>query len=378
MKTPEISDGTLCDLSDSSPHLPTSLCPEETTKPASLPSIALKGLFVLAIFYTLKLASSFFVPLVLAILLKFLFASVIRGMGRFHVPPPVGAAIVVLGLLSALGFSVYQLAAPAGEWMAKLPQTARQIEGKLQVFKKSVQEVAKAGEEVDRLTNLSGPERIQRVEVRKPSLGETLLAPTQDFLVSGGVLIILLFFLLASEDLFLRKVIAVFPHLREKKIAVEITRQIELDVSGYLLAITVNNALFGTAVGIAMFFLGLPNPVLWGVMAGLLHYVPFLGALMGISIVTLVALVTLESTSTILLVPTIYFALNLLEEYVVLPVVIGRRLMLNSVIVLLWLVFWAWLWGVPGALMAVPLLAIVKIVADHLEPLASLAEFIGP
>ena len=377
MRTPEISDFALSEAGSPSGQLADIARREERAEPVSLPSIAFKGLFVLAIFYTLKLASSFFVPLVLAILLKFLFASVIRGMGRFHIPPPIGAAIVILGLLSALGFGVYQLAAPAGEWMTKLPQTARQIEGKLKVFKKSVQEVAKAGEEVDRLTNLSGPERIQRVEVRKPSLGETLLAPTQDFLVSGGVLIILLFFLLASEDLFLRKVIAVLPHLREKKIAVEITRQIELDVSGYLLAITVNNALFGTAVGIAMFFLGLPNPLLWGVMAGLLHYVPFLGALMGISIVTLVALVTLESTSTILLVPAIYFALNLLEEYVVLPVVIGRRLMLNSVIVLLWLVFWAWLWGIPGALMAVPLLAIVKIVADHLDPLASLADFIG-
>jgi predicted PurR-regulated permease PerM len=227
------------------------------------------------------------------------------------------------------------------------------------------------------LTNLGGKEKIQRVEVRKPSLGETLLGPTQDFLVSAGVLVILLFFLLASEDLFLRKVIAVLPHLREKKIAVEITRQIELDVSSYLLTITLINALFGTAVGLAMFFLGMPNPVLWGVMAGLLHFIPFLGAIVGISIVTLVALVTLDSTSTILLVPLIYFALNLLEEYVVLPVVIGRRLMLNSVIVLLWLVFWAWLWGIPGALMAVPLLAIVKIVADHLDPLASLAEFIG-
>lgn len=378
MKTPEISDSTLSDLGDSSAQLADVGLPEETSKPVSLPSIAVKGLFVLAIFYTLKLASSFFVPLVLAILLKFLFASVIRGMGRFHVPPPVGAAIVVLGLLSALGFSVYQLAAPAGEWMAKLPQTARQIEGKLKVFKKSVQEVAKAGEEVDRLTNLSGPERIQRVEVRKPSLGETLLGPTQNFLVSAGVLVILLFFLLASEDLFLRKLVTVLPHLREKKLAVEITRQIELDVSAYLLTITLINTFFGTAVGLAMFFLGMPNPVLWGMMAGLLHFIPFLGAVVGISIVTLVALVTLETMSTILLVPTIYFALNLLEEYVVLPVVIGRRLMLNSVIVLLWLVFWAWLWGVPGALMAVPLLAIVKIVADHLEPLASLAEFIGP
>ena len=378
MRTPEISDGALTKAGSPLGQLADLARPEERAGPVSLPSIALKGLFVLAIFYTLKLASSFFVPLVLAILLKFLFASVIRGMGRFHVPPPVSAAIVVLGLLSALGFSVYQLAAPAREWMAKLPQTARQIEGKLADLKRSVREVSKAGEEVDRLTNLAGKEKIQRVEVRKPSLGETLLGPTQDFLVSAGVLVILLFFLLASEDLFLRKLVAVLPHLREKKLAVEITRQIELDVSAYLLTITLINALFGTAVGFAMFSLGMPNPVLWGVMAGLLHFIPFLGAIVGISIVTLVALVTLESTSTILLVPLIYFALNLLEEYVVLPVVIGRRLMLNSVIVLLWLVFWAWLWGVPGALMAVPLLAIVKIVADHLEPLASLAEFIGP
>jgi predicted PurR-regulated permease PerM len=195
--------------------------------------------------------------------------------------------------------------------------------------------------------------------------------------VSAGVLVILLFFLLASGDLFLRKLVAVLPRLEEKKLAVEITRRIELDVSAYLLAITLVNALFGTTVAIAMFFLGLPNPVLWGVMAGLLHFIPFLGAVVGISIVTLVALVTLESTATILLVPTIYFALNLLEEYVVLPVVIGRRLMLNAVVVLLWLLFWAWLWGVPGALMAVPLLAIVKIVADHFDPLSSLAEFIG-
>ncbi|MEA2659693.1 MAG: hypothetical protein QOF64_2289 [Candidatus Binatota bacterium] len=377
MRTPEISDGTLSKAGSPLGQLADLARPEKRAGQVSLPSIALNGLFVLAIFYTLKLASSFFVPLVLAILLKFLFASVIRAMERFHIPTPVGAAFVILGLLSTLGFGVYQLAGPTREWMVKLPQTARQIEGKLQDLKKSVREVSKAGEEVDRLTNLGGKEQIQRVEVRKPSLGETLLGPTQDFLVSAGVLVILLFFLLASGDLFLRKLIAVLPRLEEKKLAVEITRRIELDVSAYLLAITLVNALFGTTVAIAMFFLGLPNPVLWGVMAGLLHFIPFLGAVVGISIVTLVALVTLESTATILLVPTIYFALNLLEEYVVLPVVIGRRLMLNAVVVLLWLLFWAWLWGVPGALMAVPLLAIVKIVADHFDPLSSLAEFIG-
>jgi len=377
MRTPEISDGTLSKAGSPLGQLADLARPEERAGTVSLPSIALNGLFVLAIFYTLKLASSFFVPLVLAILLKFLFASVIRAMERLHIPTAVGATLVILGLLSTLGFGVYQLAGPTREWMVKLPQTARQIEGKLQDLKRSVREVSKAGEEVDRLTNLGGKEKIQRVEVRKPSLGETLLGPTQDFLVSAGVLVILLFFLLASGDLFLRKIVAVLPRLEEKKLAVEITRRIELDVSAYLLAITLINALFGTTVAIAMFFLGLPNPVLWGVMAGLLHFIPFLGAVVGISIVTLVALVTLESSATILLVPTIYFALNLLEEYVVLPVVIGRRLMLNAVVVLLWLLFWAWLWGVPGALMAVPLLAIAKIVADHFDPLASLAEFIG-
>jgi len=131
-----------------------------------------------------------------------------------------------------------------------------------------------------------------------------------------------------------------------------------------------------------MFFLSMLNPVLWGVMAGLLHFIPFLGAMVGISVVTLVAAVALDSLGAILLVPATYLALNLLEEAV--PFVIGRRLLLNPVVLFVWLIFWGWLWGVPGALMAVPLLAIVKIVCDHVQPLASLgsifrdAEFHNP
>jgi predicted PurR-regulated permease PerM len=188
--------------------------------------------------------------------------------------------------------------------------------------------------------------------------------------------VVLLFFLLASGDVFLRKLVTVLPRFEDKKAAVEISRQIEHDISTYLLAITVVNAVFGLAVATAMFFLGMPNPLLWGVMAGLLHFIPFLGAVIGISVVTLVAAVTLDGIGAILLVPTAYFSLNIIEEYIVLPLVMGRRLMLNPVVVLIWLIFWTWLWGIPGALMAVPLLAIVKIICDHVEPLAALAEFI--
>ncbi len=340
-------------------------------------SLALSGIFLLLVLYTLKIASAFFVPVVLAILLKFLFASVIRGLARLYIPPPLGAAIVVIAMLGVLGLGIYQIASPAGEWIAKLPQTVRQVERKLKGVRQSVEEMTKATQEVDRLTTLGPADKSPKIEVRRPTLGESLLAPTQEFIVSLGIVIILLYFLLASEDMFLRKIVTVLPNWHEKKIAVDISHQIEQDVSIYLITITAINVLFGLAVGVSMYFLGLPAPHLWGVMAGLLHYIPFLGAVMGISMVTLVAAVSLDSFSEIALVPVVYLSLNLLEEYVLLPHVMGRRLMLNPVIVLLWMIFWAWLWGVPGALMAVPLLAIVKIICDRIEPLAPFGEFIS-
>ena len=127
-----------------------------------------------------------------------------------------------------------------------------------------------------------------------------------------------------------------------------------------------------------MYLLGLPNPPLWGVMAGLLHFIPFLGSLIGISIVTMVAAGTLDSLAMIVLVPAIYLGLNLIQEYLIVPIILGRRLLLNPVAVFLWLIFWGWLWGVPGVLMAVPLLAVLKIVCDHVRQFSAVAEFIGP
>ena len=344
---------------------------------ANLHSVALNGTFLLLVLYTLKIASAFFIPVILAILLKFLFASVIRGLARFYIPPPLGAVVVLVVLLGALGFGIYQVASPAGEWMGKLPQTVRQVERKLKGVRQQVEEVNKATKEVDRLTSLGAGNQSQKVEVRKPTLGESLLAPTQDFIVSLGIVVLLLYFLLASEDTLLRKLVAALPRFHDKKMAVEISHQIEQDISLYLITITTINTLFGLAVGVSMYFLGLPAPHLWGVMAGLLHFIPFLGAVMGISIVTLVALVTLDVINAILLVPIVYLSLNLLEEYVLLPLVLGRRLMLNPVVLLVWMIFWGWLWGVPGALMAVPLLAIVKIICERVEPLAGFGEFIG-
>lgn len=350
----------------------------ERAEAVHIRSFALPGIFLILLLAALKLASEVFVPLAVALVLKILFASVIRGASRLRIPEPVSAAFVLVMFIGGVGFGIYQLALPAAEWMAKLPQSMRQIEVKLRGVKQSVQKLSKAGEEVGKLTDLgSGGEKTQQVEVKRASVGATLLQPTQSFLVGTGLTLVLLYFLLASGDLFLRKLVSVLPSLHDKKLAVEISHQIEHDISNYLLAITVVNIVFGTAIGTAMYFLGLPNPILWGAMAGLLHYIPFLGAMIGISVVTMVALLTLDSLGAVMLVPVSYLALNLLEEYIVLPLVVGRRLLLNPVVIFLWLIFWGWLWGVPGALIAVPLLAILKIICEHVESLSPLAEFLG-
>src|SRR5207247_10669469 len=210
----------------------------------------------------------------------------------------------------------------------------------------------------------------QKVEVKKSSVGEILLGQTQGFLVSGGVMCVLLCFLVASGDRFLRKLVTVLPRFENKKLAVEIFRQIERDISRFLFAVALINAAFGSAVGLSMYFIGLPNALLWGVMAGLLHFIPFLGAIVGISVVTLVALVTMDQFTSILLVPSAYLGLNLLEEYLFFPFLIGRRLLLNPVVIFIWLIFWGWFWGIRGSLMALPLRALFNICCVYLAPLS--------
>ena len=346
-------------------------------EPVHVRSFTLTGIFLLLALYALKIGSDFFVPVILAFLLSFLFAPVVRLLHRLYIPLSLGAALVLFGLIGVLTFGIYQLAAPASGWMAKLPKAAAQLEYRLSNLKQTFREFSKASREVERITKFDTAGTAQQVEVKKSSVGEILLGQTQGFLVSGGVMFVLLFFLLASGDMFLRKLVTVLPRFENKKLAVEISRQIEHDISRYLLTVTLINAVFGSAVGLSMYFIGLPNALLWGVMAGLLHFIPFLGAIVGISVVTLVALVTMDQFTSILLVPSAYLGLNLLEEYLFFPFLIGRRLLLNPVVIFIWLIFWGWLWGIPGALMAVPLLAIFKIVCDHIEPLAAVAEFLG-
>jgi predicted PurR-regulated permease PerM len=177
--------------------------------------------------------------------------------------------------------------------------------------------------------------------------------------------------------MFLRKLIKVLPSLSDKKRAVEIARQIETEISAYLATITVINIILGLAVWGIMSMIGLPNALLWGVLAAVTNYIPYLGALVMIGVLAMVGFVTFDSLGQSLMAPGAFVGLNLLESYFLTPMILGRRLTLNPVVIFLGLTFWGWLWGITGAVLAVPIMVVLKIFCDHSETLAPIGEFLG-
>jgi predicted PurR-regulated permease PerM len=339
-------------------------------------SLAITGLFVLAAFYTLYFAKAFFLPIVLAVLLDFLLSPLIRGLKRARIPEPLSAALVIIALLAAVGSAGYGLIGPAKEWAARLPETMREAEGRLRTLRGPVEQVSKTAEQVEEATKVNQPET-QEVVVKGPSLTERLFGTTQTIVASMIEVIILLYFLLAAGDLFLQKLIKVLPQFRDKKKAVTIARETEASISTYLVTVTLMNLGLGITVAAAMFLLGMPNPILWGALAALVEFVPYLGATALVAVLTLAGLGAFDQVGQALLVPATYLGVNILQSQFIYPLVLGHRLTLNPVAILVGLVFWWWIWGIPGAFLAVPLLATFKIFCDHIEALAPIGEFLG-
>jgi predicted PurR-regulated permease PerM len=339
-------------------------------------SLSITGLFVLASLYTLYFARDFFLPIVVAVLLDFLLSPLIRGLKRARLPEPLGAALVVIALLGTAGVAVYGLIEPAKEWATKLPASMREAEDRLRKLRGPVEQVSKTAEQVEEATKLDEPET-QEVVVKGPSLTERLFGTTQTIVATTIEVIILLYFLLAAGDLFLQKLIKVLPQFRDKKKAVTIARETEASVSTYLVTVTLMNIGLGITVAAVMFLLGMPNPILWGAMAALAEFVPYLGATALIAVLTLAGLVTFDQVGHALLIPAAYLGVNVLQSQFIYPLVLGHRLTLNPVAILVGLVFWWWIWGIPGAFLAVPLLATFKIFCDHIEALAPIGEFLG-
>ncbi|HSA80708.1 MAG TPA: AI-2E family transporter [Geminicoccaceae bacterium] len=354
---------------------------EALEKAIRVRSRMLTGLFTLAVFYTFYFAKAVLIPIALAMLLNLLLAPLVRGLRKYlRLPEGFGAALVLLLGVGIVAGAIYGLSGPTTRWLDELPLAMIDLREKVEELRRPVAEVQEAAQKVENLAQgepKPGEPQPVQVAVQGPGLTQLFLGGAVTFVAASVVMIALLFFLLASGDTLLRQAVSIAPRLSDKRRVVEIARDTEDDISYYLLTISLINAGLGLAVGVMMYVLGMPNAILWGVMAGIFNFVPFLGAVVGIAIVGLVALLTFDQLWSILLPPLSYLVLTSVEAQFVTPALLARRLTLNPVAVFLALIVWTWLWGVAGALLAVPLLATFKICCDHIEPLQPIGTMLG-
>lgn len=340
-------------------------------------SVEITLLTVLALLYTLYISREFLIPIVFALLLNFLLSPLIRLLGRWKISAPAGSALVVIALVAGIGSGAYQLAGPAQRWAMTAPQSFTKAQGKLRSIIRPMEQVSKNMDQAANAVSDQSGKRQQVVIQQGPSLSSRLFGTTQKIVAGMLEIFILLYFLLAGGDLFLQKLIKVLPHFSDKVKAVEIARATEAAVSAYLSTALFVNVAEGAVVALVLWLLGMPNPLLWGALVACLEFVPYLGALAAVVIFTVAGLTTFDQVGRALLVPGSFLAINLLQANLVTPLLLGHRLTLNPVAIFVGLAFFFWIWGVPGAFLAVPLLATFKIFCDHIVSLAAIGEFLG-
>lgn len=338
-------------------------------------TVFLGGLFFLAVLTAFYVAREIILPVILAIVLKLLLQPAVYPFERLRIHRAIAALIVVVLVSSTLVGFVAVVAGPAMGWMEKLPEGLPRLEEHLKTLTQSIaeiQEVLKRAESAAQTSNDGTP----TVAVKGIGLSDMVFSGTFNATVGILTTILLLFFLLAAGDTFLRHLVEVLPRFKDKRQAVDIVQHIERDVSAYLLTISAINLAVGIATGLAMYLCGIGDAVLWGAMAFLLNYIPILGPLVGVGLFALVGLLSFESLGAALLPAGLYLLIHVIEGEIITPLVVARRLTLNPVLVILSLIFWYWMWGVPGAILAVPILAITKITCDRIRPLMAIGHFL--
>jgi predicted PurR-regulated permease PerM len=348
----------------------------EMPLPSDPRTFFLGGLFALGVLAALYVASSVILPVVFALVLNLLLQPGVRLLGRLHLPRAVGALLTVLLVIGAIVGLVAALSVPAANWAERLPEGIPRLEAHLQVMKGPIQALQKVIQQAEQVAD-APPSRGSIVSVRR-DLGITgaLFAGTRSILDGLFTTVLVLYFLLVAGNIFLRRIVEILPTFGNKRQAVDISQQIQEDISAYLVTITGMNAAVGVTTAVAMYLCGLGDPLLWGTTAFLLNYIPILGPLFGVCIFVLVGMLSFESVWWALLPPALYFGIHLVEGESLTPMLLARRFTLNPVLIILSLVFWFWMWGMLGAILAVPMLAILKIISDRLRPLKALGHFL--
>ena len=342
-------------------------------------STAALVLAVLAVGYTLWATQDLILPVLLAMFFALIGNPIIRVLQRLRVPRFVGALVVLLSGLALIVLLGQQLVQPAGEWIREAPRELRSLTPKLQKLTKPVQEANKAAENIARAAG--GESTAKSVQVVKTEVNDPYKSLTATPMMVASVLAVVLltfFFMVYGQDL-QRNAIALLPDRQKKKLTVEILQAIEVEVSRYVLTISVINVVVGLVfAGCLVFFLGVPldEALLWGTMAALLNFAPYVGPLIGIVAMLLMGFASYDAPLQALAPAAIYLGLHTLEGQIVTPIVLGRRMAISPLILILALMVFGWLWGIVGLLLAVPLLVCVKIVLTRIDGLEGWARLL--
>ena len=338
-------------------------------------NVLLALILMLMVGSALYFAAAFFMPLVLSMLLALTLSPLVRWFARKGVPEVLSSLVLVLGLAAAIIGSFAALSTPFLSLVDDAPQLAERAKKRFEDIRAPLETVTEITDQVDEAT--SGPADTQTVVVAKPGIVSQVAGSAMSILATTAIVIILTLFLLASGEHFYEQIVKSYATLSERKTALKTVFQIEHEISRYLLTITIINAALGTFVGLGMYFTGMPNPVLWGVAAALLNFIPYVGSLIGIALVAVVAFVTFPSLTQVVLPPLVYLVGTAIEGQVVTPTVVGRRLRINTVAVFVAIAFWSFLWNIPGALMAVPILVFTKVLCDNVSALNGIGRFLS-
>lgn len=365
-------------------------------------SLALNVLTVLVVILVLQYARSFLIPIVLGVLISYALAPLVAALHRIHIARAIGAAVAVALLVGALGLGVYTLTDQAMAIVANVPPAAQRIRERLRATRHdsggALQKVQEAATEIDRAaleaaaptaaqqeTAKRAKEQsgVQKVEIVQPAFS------ANDYLWSGGVgllgfagqfvlVLFLVYFFLVTGDLYKRKAVKIAgPTLSEKKITVQILDDINMQIASFMRVQVLTSAIVAVATATALWWFGVEQFVVWGLLAGIFNSIPYLGPVLvttGLGVVTFMQFDDVMKTAYVC---GVAFAITSLEGFLLTPVLMSRAAQMNPVAIFVGLLFWSWVWGIWGTVLAVPMLMMLKAICDHVEDLQPIGELLG-
>ncbi|HEY7790479.1 MAG TPA: AI-2E family transporter [Vicinamibacterales bacterium] len=360
--------------------------------PSGVRELALTIIAAVLVLAALRLASDFLIPLVVTILTAYALNTPVRLLQRLRIPRAAAALIVMLALVGGVSAAGYRFSDQAASAITHLPEATVKLRhalrslqagtsGPMQALQRAAAELDEVATDATGSTTVRGASRVQVVQPAAANLRKSLWLGSMSLLGFSGqlvLLVLLAYFMLASGDLFKQKLVRLSgSNLATRRKTSLVIDDINHAVSRFLLIMTVSGAFVAIAAAAAFSTIGLKQAVVWGIVGGLLNTVPYFGAATALCILFVVALLQFGTLQMALLVASLYLVCTATEGLLLKPWLIGRGARMNNVAVFLSLLFWGWLWGPWGMLLAFPVMMVIKVVADHIEKLRPLGELLG-